>query len=308
MNAAECSSKSTSIGKLCLLVSRRCNLRCGFCRVKFIGADMDWRTAKAGIEHYLDAIAPAEIPHVKFFGGEPLLNADLIHCIVDAGRGVWRGKNVRFEISTNGSFLDADQLCYFADRPEVEITVSQWAPQAARLHNCWFTMVIEPGIDPKTFIAKLWRLYTAGFHGLNFLPAYYKPWTANDLRGLRELLAGTAKLIQGLWKKGVDIRIKNFDLWSPVPLYNDAVTLDVDGSFYASNLVQCEGTERFHGKLRLGRIDNASGFLRGARKPSGREITDMMAEWAGPDIWLCTVKTDAILTEFVQYLKSVRYG
>ncbi len=131
-----------SADKLCLLVSRRCNLRCGFCRVNFTGMDMSWQTAKAGIEHYLHGLSQDATPRIKFFGGEPLLNAALIREIVNAGLGIWRERGLRFEVSTNGLLLDTELLNYFRHHSEVAVTVSQWAPLAASLPGVWFTVVI----------------------------------------------------------------------------------------------------------------------------------------------------------------------
>ncbi len=302
--SAQSAGVACSSAKLCLLVSRRCNLRCGFCRVDFTGLDMDWPTAEAGIEHYLAFLNGVAAPRIKFFGGEPLLNARLIRKIVEAGRDRWRNSGLRFEISTNGTLLDDELASYFAARPEVEITVSQWQPRAAKLPGAWYTLVMEPGQPPKEFATFLGRLWQAGFRGFNFLPVYYKPWTPEQLGFLRLSLAAARKFILGLRERGRLVRVKNLQLWSPMPLYNDALTVDVDGTFYASNLVQCEGAKIFHGKLLLGSVAEPLGFLRQVRRPSGDELLGLVRSWAGPKSWDSTMRADAILTEFVESLAT----
>ncbi len=145
-------------------------------------------------------------------------------------------------------------------------------------------------------------MWKAGFRGFNFLPVFYEPWTEKELGQLRLSLAVAERFLLGLCKRGFYPRIKNLDMWSPVPLYNDALTLDVDGTFYASNLIQCEGMEPYHEILKLGDIGQPMGFLKKVKRPPASTLSDILAQWAGPSKWESTLKADAAVTEFVNNL------
>ena len=51
---------------------------------------------------------------IDFFGGEPLMNFEVVKQLVEYGRKVekTRGKNIRFTITTNGVLLDDEKIKY----------------------------------------------------------------------------------------------------------------------------------------------------------------------------------------------------
>lgn len=294
--------------KLCLLVSRRCNLRCGFCRVDFIGRDMAWDTAKAAVDRYLDHWGPRdETPRVKFFGGEPMLNYAVIRRLVEHAREERPEAGVRFELPTNGSGLNAETLGYFRERPEVEVTVSQPVAGASALPGVFYTVVLDQRTTPSDALARMGELLRLGYRRFNFLPAYYAAWRPEELQNLRASFAVLGRLFEGLWARGEAAEIKNLRVWSPIPLYNDALTVDVDGTLYASNMVQCEGMEPFRERLRLATVADAPADAARLRVP-GAELEGILREWTGPAAWESTRAADAALTEFVRSLSGGRHG
>ena len=287
--------------KLCLLVSRRCDLRCDFCSVEFTGRDMEWGTARLAVERYL-RWSGKDAPRVKFFGGEPLLNFDLIRRLVDLARTEWAGAGLSFELATNGSFLDEAKLLYFRGRPEVEVTVSQPVPGASALPGAWFTMVLDRDCGPESTLARMRELLRKGYRRFNFLPAYYAVWSPEQTRNLRRSFAVLERLLAGLWAAGEPVAVKNLGVWSPVPLYNDALTVDVDGAIYASNMVQCRGMEKYRDRLRVATLADAPESAAGLRV-DGDALEDILREWTGPERWASTRRVDAALTDFVVALR-----
>ena len=98
---------------LSLNVSSACNLACAYCyadRGSFGGKQverMQYATAISAVDRLLNGADPARPVTIGFLGGEPLLNRELVHNVVEyASRaGVKRGIDVRFSITTNGTIL-----------------------------------------------------------------------------------------------------------------------------------------------------------------------------------------------------------
>ncbi|SEN62898.1 uncharacterized protein SAMN05216454_10723 [Peptostreptococcus russellii] len=105
------------IKALCLNVAHDCNLKCKYCFAKQgdfggnaelmpleIGKKaMDFLVANSGNRRNLD---------VDFFGGEPLMNWEVVKELVKYGREIEKpaGKNMRFTITTNGVLLDDEKI------------------------------------------------------------------------------------------------------------------------------------------------------------------------------------------------------
>ncbi|MBU2500599.1 radical SAM protein [bacterium] len=100
---------------LVLTVTERCNLRCRYC---LHGADLPWvrghgtrrmslENASRAVTYYLDRCSGAGRPAVSLYGGEPLLEFDLVASIVEVIRAHPRGRDALVSIDTNGVTLDA---------------------------------------------------------------------------------------------------------------------------------------------------------------------------------------------------------
>jgi len=122
------------VDHLVLHLTRRCNLRCSYCFVPHEsdgqGARMTADTARRAIELLLPAHRSATI---AFFGGEPLLEWDLLTETVEFARHVYRGPGrPRFEVTTNGTLLDPEKVA-FLDREGFDLIVSLDGPRD--VHN-----------------------------------------------------------------------------------------------------------------------------------------------------------------------------
>jgi uncharacterized protein len=106
------------IKAMCLLVAEDCNLSCGYCFAeggeygKGRTALMPLKTAKAALDFLMKQSADRENLEVDFFGGEPLMNFDVVRETVKYGRKLERKykKKIRFTITTNGLALDDEKI------------------------------------------------------------------------------------------------------------------------------------------------------------------------------------------------------
>lgn len=107
----------TVIKAVCLHVAHDCNLRCGYCFASTGDFNqgrklMDFKTAKNVIDFLIEKSEKRRNLEVDFFGGEPLLNFDVVKKTVEYGRGLEErfNKNFRFTLTTNGVLLDDEKI------------------------------------------------------------------------------------------------------------------------------------------------------------------------------------------------------
>jgi uncharacterized protein len=103
------------IKAICLHVAHDCNLSCEYCfagKGLFGGQKtlMDLETGKRGIDFVLNTSGNRSQCEVDFFGGEPLLNFQLIKDLVDYGKQAAsrKSKTLKFTLTTNAVLLDAE--------------------------------------------------------------------------------------------------------------------------------------------------------------------------------------------------------
>ena len=108
---------NSPIKAMCLHISHDCNLRCKYCFASTgdFGTGrklMPLETAKAAIDFLLEKSVGRENLELDFFGGEPLMNFDVVKQTVAYARSKEKeyGKNFRFTITTNGMLLDDDAI------------------------------------------------------------------------------------------------------------------------------------------------------------------------------------------------------
>ena len=100
---------------LCLHICHDCNLRCKYCFAStgsFGGhrTMMDVETGKKAIDFLIEKSAGRRNLEVDFFGGEPLMNFEVVKQIVEYARIREKetNKNFRFTITTNAILLNED--------------------------------------------------------------------------------------------------------------------------------------------------------------------------------------------------------
>ena len=104
---------------MCLHVAHDCNLRCKYCFASqgdFKGQRllMDYEVGTKALDFLLQNSGNRKNLEVDFFGGEPLMNFELIKKLVDYGRKeeVKYDKHFRFTTTTNGVLLDDEVMDY----------------------------------------------------------------------------------------------------------------------------------------------------------------------------------------------------
>ena len=110
-------SVASPIKSMCLHVSHDCNLRCEYCFAStgdFGGGRMlmDLETGKKAIDFLMKMSANRETLELDFFGGEPLMNFEVVKQIVAYAREEEKKykKKIRFTITTNGMLLTEDKF------------------------------------------------------------------------------------------------------------------------------------------------------------------------------------------------------
>ena len=102
---------------LCLHVAHTCNLNCSYCfasQGKYHGdrAVMSYEVGKQALDFLIANSGSRRNLEVDFFGGEPLMNFQVVKDLVAYARSIEKenGKNFRFTLTTNGVLVDDDVI------------------------------------------------------------------------------------------------------------------------------------------------------------------------------------------------------
>ncbi|MBR2319207.1 MAG: thioether cross-link-forming SCIFF peptide maturase [Clostridia bacterium] len=115
---------------LCLHVAHTCNLNCSYCfasQGKYHGdrALMSLEVGKRALDFLIENSGSRHNLEVDFFGGEPLMNWDMIKELVAYARQREKetGKHFRFTLTTNGVLVDEDVIA-FSNREMSNVVLS----------------------------------------------------------------------------------------------------------------------------------------------------------------------------------------
>ena len=115
---------------LCLHVAHTCNLNCAYCfasQGKYHGerAVMSYEVGKQALDFLMEHSGKRHNLEVDFFGGEPLMNFQVVKDLVAYARSIEKeaGKNFRFTLTTNGMLID-DEVIDFANREMSNVVLS----------------------------------------------------------------------------------------------------------------------------------------------------------------------------------------
>lgn len=129
--AGQLKAKTSGVIKaLCLHIAHTCNLNCSYCfasQGKYHGdrALMSFETGKRALDFLVENSGTRRNLEVDFFGGEPLMNFDVVKQLVDYARSIEKdaGKNFRFTLTTNGMLID-DDVIEFANKEMSNVVLS----------------------------------------------------------------------------------------------------------------------------------------------------------------------------------------
>ena len=115
---------------LCLHVAHTCNLNCAYCfasQGKYHGerAVMSFEVGKQALDFLIANSGSRRNLEVDFFGGEPLMNFQVVKDLVAYARSIEKehNKNFRFTLTTNGLLIDEDVID-FANREMSNVVLS----------------------------------------------------------------------------------------------------------------------------------------------------------------------------------------
>ena len=124
-------AKTSGVVKaLCLHIAHTCNLNCSYCfasQGKYHGerAIMSYEVGKRALDFLVENSGKRRNLEVDFFGGEPLMNFDVVKQLVAYARSIEKekGKNFRFTLTTNGMLID-DDVIEFANKEMSNVVLS----------------------------------------------------------------------------------------------------------------------------------------------------------------------------------------
>lgn len=123
-------TKQNVIKAMCMHVAHTCNLTCDYCfasQGKYHGdrALMSFEVGKQALDFLVANSGNRKNLEVDFFGGEPLLNWQVVKDLVQYGRELEKqhNKKFRFTLTTNGMLLN-DEVIEFANKEMHNVVLS----------------------------------------------------------------------------------------------------------------------------------------------------------------------------------------
>ncbi len=115
---------------LCLHIAHTCNLNCSYCfagQGKYNGERgiMSFETGKRALDFLIENSGTRKNLEVDFFGGEPLMNWEVVKKLVEYARSIEKehNKNFRFTLTTNGMLVD-DEVIEFSNKEMSNVVLS----------------------------------------------------------------------------------------------------------------------------------------------------------------------------------------
>lgn len=109
--------RDSVVKALCLHIAHTCNLNCEYCfagQGKYHGEDalMSFEVGKQALDFLVKNSGSRKNLEVDFFGGEPLVNFEVVKQLVEYARSIEKekDKHFRFTLTTNGVLLDDDVI------------------------------------------------------------------------------------------------------------------------------------------------------------------------------------------------------
>ena len=129
--AGKLKQKTSGVIKaLCIHIAHTCNLNCEYCfasQGKYKGERslMSFEVGKRALDFLVENSGTRHNLEVDFFGGEPLMNFEVVKQLVAYARSIEKekNKNFRFTLTTNGVLID-DDVIDFANKEMSNVVLS----------------------------------------------------------------------------------------------------------------------------------------------------------------------------------------
>ena len=119
-----------TIKSMCLHVAHDCNLRCKYCFAAtgdFCMGErklLPYEVGKAALDWLVEKSGKRVNLEVDFFGGEPLMNFEVIKQLVAYGRSIEQEKNKKFKFTTTNCVLMNDEIIDFLNKEMSNVVIS----------------------------------------------------------------------------------------------------------------------------------------------------------------------------------------
>ena len=130
-----------NLKSMILQLTQNCNLRCKYCVYSGSYTNrthnnkrMNWDTAKRALDFLLEHSSASPKIAIGFYGGEPLLEFELIQKCVAYAETIFVGKELHFNMTTNATLL-SDEMIYFFQEHGFNITISLDGPKEVQDSN-----------------------------------------------------------------------------------------------------------------------------------------------------------------------------
>jgi sulfatase maturation enzyme AslB (radical SAM superfamily) len=306
---------------LILTLTRECNLRCSYCpTVKEGWPVLTESSIDQSIELFLSLFQQGDI---KLFGGEPLLEPQLVRYTLEAVRDNDNIKKVY--LSTNGLGLDFDWIEFLTNYPKAILTLSldgasidhrklrrglpgvkdsydhvvSLLPQIHQIPRLVITQTIAPATAKRAY-ENFQHIRSLGFTRFNFLPGYFIPWKENQLHSLRDNFRMIRLLIEKDWKKKQYLYVRNLFIRAPTPFFNQGMIVDSDSSIHPCNVGLSGTLDHLRKKTQVGSLANPPTLEKLLQR--GKTMNSIIQEAVTPRIWESTLAADQELTTFCKEL------
>lgn len=153
-----------------LQVTQNCNLRCEYCVYSgsyynrmHTNKRMSWDMAKKGIDFLERHSADCGRVYISFYGGEPLLEFELIKKSIDYANDRLKGKEIFYNLTTNGTLITEEMISFF-QKHNLHLMISLDGPE--KIHDLHRKFIDGTGSYKSLF----YNLYMIK----NRFPQYYK--------------------------------------------------------------------------------------------------------------------------------------
>jgi len=230
------------VSTLVLNTTYKCNFNCSYCPTVKKNESMSIEIAKKSVDLLLKK--KMSFYEIKFFGGEPLLEFDLVKDIISYALS--KSNNIKFMLTTNGSLLDEEKIKFFLDN-DVDLRVSidgtekfQELNRGKDANNVvdklkgfeekvTINMVVSNN-NCSGFFDNFSFLYNRGFRRFNFLPAFFTDWKNDSFEVLESEMEKIKEFLIGK-----DVQIRNKEVFQENYLFTNGWCVDCDGSIYLNN-------------------------------------------------------------------------
>ena len=223
--------------KFTLALTLQCNLACRYCYIDKGQKRMSPETAARIVDFIFQATPPGEKIDIGFFGGEPLLEVELMKTIVGmiTGHRLYESQRVLFSVITNGT-LFSDEIAATLKQYNITLGISCDGPPQIHDYSRVFadgsgsSGIVEANIRkalrffPFMPVNAVYRPETLRFlpevidyfAGLGVRNIYLNPdisarWTREDVAMLPELYGSIGKKYIEFYRAGVPCHISLID-------------------------------------------------------------------------------------------------